>query len=278
MNDLTIFTNGGATNVPGIIEFVACLVAIAAGDVLFFNIIKRRFAVAFTGGLEACFIVCVIFRFNYLAMALGCSFLLGGSAFLITNISDYRTLVSNTMKGKGGLELFKRNQRVKPEPIFDRGEMYQKVEAAVVVLSRQRIGALITFERKDDLTEVMKNGTMLNAPVSSELLQTIFYPGTRLHDGAVIIRNDKIAAASVYYTPTNRPLTGKYGSRHRAAYGICETTDSVTIVVSEETGRISIAFQGELTPVTPDNFLRVFEDDMLTEVTPASESDGEKKQ
>jgi len=110
----------------------------------------------------------------------------------------------------------------------------------------------------------MKNGTILNAPVSSELIQTIFYPGTRLHDGAVVIRGDKIVAASVYFTPTNRPLTGKYGSRHRAAYGISESTDSVTIVVSEETGRISIAFQGELTPVAPDDLLRIFEEDMAT--------------
>ena len=108
----------------------------------------------------------------------------------------------------------------------------------------------------------MKSGTRIDAPVSAELLQTIFYPGTRLHDGAVIIRNDMIVAASVYYTPTTRPLTGKFGSRHRAAIGISETTDAVTVVVSEETGRISIAYEGELRTVGPDEFLTVFEDYM----------------
>jgi diadenylate cyclase len=165
---------------------------------------------------------------------------------------------------------------VKPEKIFDREDVYKKVETAVLTLSRQKIGALITFERNDDLTEIMKNGTIINAPVTPELIQTIFYPGTRLHDGAIVIRNDTIVAASVYFTPTNRPLTGKYGSRHRAAYGISETTDAVTIIVSEETGRISIGFQGELTPVTPDTLLRIFEEDMATE-TPEKE-EGEEGQ
>lgn len=109
---------------------------------------------------------------------------------------------------------------------------------------------------------------MVNAPVSSELLVTIFYPGTRLHDGAVVIRDNVILAASVYYTATTKPLSGKFGSRHRAAIGISEITDSVTIVVSEETGRISIACAGELESVSLDNFPRIFREYM--------EDDGEK--
>jgi diadenylate cyclase len=125
-----------------------------------------------------------------------------------------------------------------------------------VTLSKQKIGAIITFEKKDSLNDVIKSGTILNAPVVPELLLTIFYEGTRLHDGAVIIRDDKILAASVYFTPTTRPLTGKFGSRHRAAIGISEITDSVTVVVSEETGRISIAYDGELQAVAPDTFLK----------------------
>ena len=94
---------------------------------------------------------------------------------------------------------------------------------------------------------------------------TIFYPGTRLHDGAVVIKRDFILAASVYYTPTTKPLTGKYGSRHRAAIGISEITDSVTVVVSEETGRISLAVAGELIPVNNETFLITFEEYMFEE-------------
>ena len=141
--------------------------------------------------------------------------------------------------------------------------MYKKIEAAVITMSKQKVGALISFEMHDSLNEVMKSGTMIDAPVSAELLQTIFYPGTRLHDGAVIVRNDRIVAASVYYTPTTRPLTGKYGSRHRAAIGVSEICDAVTVVVSEETGRISIAYKGELQTVSPDAFLPTFEELML---------------
>ena len=92
---------------------------------------------------------------------------------------------------------------------------------------------------------------------------TIYYPGTRLHDGAVIIHGDKIKSASVFFTPSTKALTGKYGSRHRAAIGISEVSDSVTVVVSEETGRISIAVNGQIDSVSEANFLRVFENYMM---------------
>jgi diadenylate cyclase len=156
-----------------------------------------------------------------------------------------------------------------------------------VDMSRLKRGALITFMKKDDLLDDTKVGTIIkqrgvdvDAPVSVELLETIFYEGTRLHDGAVVIKDDKIARAAVFFTSTARPLTGKYGSRHQAAIGISENSDSVTVIVSEETGRISIAFQGELTPVTPDNFLRVFEDDMAYDASALAnngEGDGVNK-
>ena len=139
-------------------------------------------------------------------------------------------------------------------------EFYKMIGEAVRSLSRTKTGALITFEKNQNLDDIMKNGTILNAPVSFELLVTIFYPGTRLHDGAVVIRGNTIVAASVYYTPTTRALTGKYGSRHRAAVGISETSDAVTIVVSEETGRISLAYKSHLESTTYDSFLDDFID------------------
>lgn len=164
---------------------------------------------------------------------------------------------SNNLKGKMKLK-FRRETKKQGEALFDRDEVYGRVRDAVLWMSKKKMGAIITFERKIPLNEQMKTGTMINAPLSVELLQTIFYPGTRLHDGAVIVRNDMIAAAAVFYTSTTRPLSGKYGSRHRAAIGISEISDSVTVVVSEETGRISIAYQGELTSVLPDQFLDTF--------------------
>lgn len=156
-------------------------------------------------------------------------------------------------------------KKVSGERIYDRELVCQKVAIAVENLSRTKTGALITFEMEDKFNEIVKSGTMIESPVSPELLVTIFYPGTRLHDGAVVIRRDELLAASVYYSPTTKPLTGKYGSRHRAAIGISEVTDSVTVIVSEETGRISIAHKGELVPVSQDKFLTTLEEFLLGE-------------
>jgi uncharacterized protein (TIGR00159 family) len=243
-------------------------------DYLLFKFVKRTFAVIFTLAAEVLFLVGFIFELRYLCYVVGIAFVIAEISFLFANLSEYRTLVANGFKGKSGLDLFpKRSHSPAPEALIDREAVYEKVYTAIVDMSRVKRGALITFEKKDNLLDESKVGTIIkqrgvdvNAPVSAELLETIFYEGTRLHDGAVIIKDDKIARAAVFFTSTARPLTGKYGSRHQAAIGISENSDSVTVIVSEETGRIAIAFQGELTPVTPDNFLRIFEDDMAYDV------------
>lgn len=177
------------------------------------------------------------------------------------NISRLRPYILSSAKSR---PIFGTRQTKKPvEKVFDRQAFYKKVKDTVLALSKQKIGALLTFEKNMLLTDAIKTGTMVNAPFSAEIVMTIFYPGTRLHDGAIVIRGDQILAASVYFTPTTKPLTGKYGSRHRAAIGVSEVYDAVTVVVSEETGRISITYRGELQPVTIDTFLRVFEENML---------------
>jgi diadenylate cyclase len=272
----TIFNGQNLANV--ITDFVLAIVLMVAMDFLLFRFLKRTFAMIYTIALQAVYLVGYILELHYFCTILQVAFILGEVAFLFANLSEYRTLVANGFKGKSGLDLFpKRGRSPAPEAIFDRDAIYEKVYTAVVDMSRVKRGALITFEKKDNLLDESKVGTIIkqrgvdvNAPVSAELLETIFYEGTRLHDGAVVIKDDKIARAAVFFTSTARPLTGKYGSRHQAAIGISENSDSVTVIVSEETGRIAIAFQGELTPVTPDNFLRVFEDDMAYEATPDS--------
>lgn len=178
------------------------------------------------------------------------------TVILIQNQNELHDFVNSVLKKKS---------KYSTEKVYDRHAICQKIALAVENLSRTKTGALITFEKGTKLNEVVKTGTILHAPITPELLVTIFYPGTRLHDGAVVIRRDEILAASVYYTPTTKPLTGKFGSRHRAAIGISELTDAVTVVVSEETGRISIAYGGELIPVQQDNFLRTFEDYVFSE-------------
>ncbi len=191
--------------------------------------------------------------------------------FLFANMSEFRSFISARKNAKNPslISFLKRNKGVQPEELFDREALLQNVYRAVLDMSRLKRGALITFMRKDNILDETKIGSIvrqrgvdINAPFVPELVETIFYEGTRLHDGAIVVKGDKILRASVFFVSTERPLTGKYGSRHQAAIGISENSDAVTIVVSEETGRISIAFMGDLTPVTPDNFLRVFEDDM----------------
>ena len=172
-------------------------------------------------------------------------------------MAETRYLFANKMSIR---KLNKKTPEV--EKIFDHESLYKTINETVLYLSKNKIGGLITFERKDKLKDIIKNGSYLDAPVTFELLITIFYPGTRLHDGAVVIKGDKIIAASVYYTPTTKPLTGKYGSRHRAAIGISEISDAVTVVVSEETGRISIAYNGNIENYSPDNFYKAFENIM----------------
>jgi diadenylate cyclase len=127
-------------------------------------------------------------------------------------------------------------------------------------LSRTKTGALIAVERQISLETYCVNGTMLNAPFVTKLLASIFFPNAPLHDGGVIIRDGTILAAGCVFPLSSRDDIG-HGMRHRAALGLSEQTDAVVVVVSEETGDISIAFDGEfhkeLTPTHLKRFLNV---------------------
>lgn len=114
-------------------------------------------------------------------------------------------------------------------------------------LSGKKIGALITFEKTISLDDYVATAYPINTSLSSELLSTIFFPNTPLHDGAVIVRTNNLVCAGAYFPPTERlDIPKQLGSRHRAAIGISEVSDSLTIVVSEETGNISVAVDGYL--------------------------------
>ena len=124
----------------------------------------------------------------------------------------------------------------------------ESVVYAAVNMSATKTGALIVMERETKLGDFITSGIMLDANVSSGLLENIFVPNTPLHDGAVIIRRNRIIAAGCMLPLTgNNNLSHELGTRHRAALGLSETTDAIVIVVSEETGKISIARNGTLT-------------------------------
>lgn len=250
-----------------VISLIIAVLIIALGDFIIFKYVSRH--PAFIPGLivfeVAALLAFILPNFDILGIvgASGAILLIAGA--IIINVNNVRANMSNGMFKK---DFFKR-KKVEPEMVFDRDDLYKAIYKAVIDMSMMKRGCLITFMKKDDLLDedkipsvVKQRGVDVNAPVTPELLETIFYVGTPLHDGAVIIKKDKIARAAVFFVATSKPLTGKYGSRHQAALGISENTDAVTIIVSEETGRIGIAFQGDITPVTPDTFMRVFEEDM----------------
>ncbi len=123
----------------------------------------------------------------------------------------------------------------------------EQVTRAVTRLAKQKIGALIAIEREIGIRSIIERGVTLDAEVNSALIETIFWPGSALHDGAITIKDNRIAAAGCLFPLTDNPkISKRLGTRHRAALGIAEESDAIAIVVSEETGAISVCFQGKL--------------------------------
>ena len=136
----------------------------------------------------------------------------------------------------------------------ERGAVISEVVRSCQQMSNSKIGALIVFEDEDKVSDIIETGISLDAEISSELLVNIFIPKTPLHDGAVVIRGNKIAAAACFLPLSQDPtLSKELGTRHRAGLGISETSDAFVVIVSEETGNISVAHKGELkVNLTPD--------------------------
>lgn len=129
----------------------------------------------------------------------------------------------------------------------EQNRLIEAMKKAVTYMAKRRIGALISIENETGLNEYIETGIKLNSEISSELLINIFIPNTPLHDGAVIVQKDKISAAACYLPLSESNFISKeLGTRHRAALGLSEVTDAITIIVSEETGAISLAKNGNL--------------------------------
>lgn len=145
-----------------------------------------------------------------------------------------------------------------------------EIGKATSYLSKRRIGALIVIERETGLTDYIETGTPLNAILSSELLINIFIPNTPLHDGAVIIRKDQIMAAGCYLPLSESPyISRELGTRHRAAIGMSEISDGISVIVSEETGHVSISINGQIDRGLTEERLK---NKLLTELKPPNKS------
>jgi diadenylate cyclase len=186
--------------------------------------------------------------------------------FLISLVVLFQPELRHGLARLGDLRLLRgligRRRTVKAEEI----RAVDEVMAAVTTFSKRNTGALVAIERHIDLTPYIDTGVRLDALVRAETLDTIFSTETVLHDGAVILRGDRIAAAGCLLPLTERPhLARQYGTRHRAAIGLSEQSDAVVIVVSEETGSVHVAERGDLQAYRDPEWLAAYLNVVLAE-------------
>lgn len=237
----TDYFNGNQT--IGIIKFIIDVLVVCGIVVAFFILIHKRinvwrFLIVLVTG-AAIFFLALIFELKILAKImeyLG-SWIIG--FFIIVYASDVKVALEGKQVKEHSDNAFNSKK--------EKAEVISIICQTVDYLSKRKIGALITFERKDSLKSTIAPAIQINADITQEILTTIFTPGTACHDGGVIIQNNKIACAGAYY-----PLSDNYdipkflGTRHRAAIGMSEKNDSITLIVSEETGNISMAIGGNI--------------------------------
>lgn len=165
---------------------------------------------------------------------------------------------------------------IHPGVAVELAEIKEAIEATIKAcsnMSDNHTGALIVFENDTMLGDVVNSGKILNAKASHELIENIFYPKTPLHDGAMVIRDGKILAAGCILPLTSKQLRTQFGTRHRAAVGLSEESDAIVVIVSEETGAISVARGGVLTNDISDGELR---DILMSTFIPSGSSSDDK--
>ena len=163
---------------------------------------------------------------------------------ILALIVVFQPEIRNVLEQLGRSKLLGRHKML---TVDEREKVVYEIITAVDALRKSRTGALIIIERDNSLNDYIQKSKKIYAEISSELLQSIFFPNNPLHDGGVIIQGDKITSArAVFPTSDNPRVSKRLGTRHRAALGIAEITDCISLIVSEETGRLSIAVNGEL--------------------------------
>jgi len=192
------------------------------------------------------------------------AFTFGVLALVIIFQPELRRALEQLGRGR----LFSRSHSIHDEETLKR--MIQEVGKSITYMAKRRIGALIVIERETGLNDYVETGIAINGRVSSELLINIFIPNTPLHDGAVIIRKDTVLAAGCYLPLSENPSISKeLGTRHRAAIGMSEVSDGLSIVVSEETGQVSFAVNGVVTRNLTEEQLAEL---MLEQLSPPAKS------
>lgn len=268
----------GFENATGICSFIFGILFLIGIDFCLFKFIKNIYAWVIVIVLEAIITITSGFGMVYFELAVLIALISFISVLLVINQHEIKNLLNDpTLKNKI-INVFKSKKKKEAEKLAlvnddSLDKVLDEVYKAVIYCSRAKYGALITFERKEDILDPHKKdavwtqtGIKLNSEVTAELLETIFYKptnkGNPLHDGAAVIRGDKVINAAVYFVTTKRNLPGTIGARHQAAIGISENSDSITVVVSEQSGAIEIAIRGKLIQVDSTNFLPILKNYM----------------
>jgi diadenylate cyclase len=208
-----------------------------------FTIIKGTKAVQLLKGIFVLIIARILtgfFGLNTLLWMMDQVLTFGFLAIIIIFQPELRRALEQLGRGR----LFARTMMQEEE---ERDRLVDAFTKSVSYMAKRRIGALISIEKETGLSEYIETGTRMDSTITSELLINIFIPNTPLHDGAVIIQKNRIAAAGCYLPLSESPFISKeLGTRHRAALGISEVTDAVTIIVSEETGAVSVTSDGDI--------------------------------
>ena len=193
-------------------------------------------------------------------------------SYLMNQVINYGAIAAVVIFApelRSALETFGRTPQhfLQNKEVSSDEKLVQAYVKAVKYMSPRKIGALVSIEQTQTLQEQIATGIPLDAVVTGELLINIFIPNTPLHDGAVIIKNEKIAVASAYLPLSESNLIPKeFGTRHRAAVGISEVSDAITIVVSEETGDVSLTLNNELIPgLTQEEYLTILRKELISE-------------
>lgn len=161
-------------------------------------------------------------------------------------------VIFNSLKALASDQRKKRNNKYLGSSTKIR--LINQLRESVEFLSKTKTGAIITIENKDNLDNLRTDGVRIDANISSSLIISIFNKNSPLHDGAIVIRNGRILYAATYYKITKKSINNKYGSRHRAGLGISEICDATTIIISEETGEVSITKNSLLVPIKVNEF------------------------
>jgi uncharacterized protein (TIGR00159 family) len=218
---------------------------------LVYNLVKGTSAINIFIGLALIYVVYIVvraFEFKLLGSILGKFVNVGVIAIMVVFQQEIRKFLlyigsNEFLKNKNWKTIFKFNSNLQNDLYLD----IKEVSEACFNMSATKTGALIIVSRKSDLKFYIQTGTMVDSVVNSKMIENIFFKNSPLHDGAVVIKENRIVAARCVLPVTEREnFPAHYGMRHRAAVGVTEVTDALAIAVSEQTGAVSLTFGGEI--------------------------------